>query len=34
MYKAVGFELTKSTTVNQWGVSFDDQRYDLKLLKD
>lgn len=32
MYKTVGFELTQSKEVNQWGTSFRDERYDLKLL--
>ncbi|MEZ0128908.1 GNAT family N-acetyltransferase [Flavobacterium sp. LBUM151] len=31
MYKTVGFELTKSTKVNQWGTLMHDERFDLKL---
>jgi DNA-binding MarR family transcriptional regulator/N-acetylglutamate synthase-like GNAT family acetyltransferase len=31
MYKTAGFELTESTEVNQWGKTFRDERYDLKL---
>ncbi|QLC65788.1 bifunctional helix-turn-helix transcriptional regulator/GNAT family N-acetyltransferase [Flavobacterium sp. LPB0248] len=31
MYKMAGFELTESTEVNQWGKTFRDERYDLKL---
>lgn len=31
MYKKVGFELTESTEVTQWGKTFKDERYDLKL---
>jgi len=31
MYKMAGFKLTQSTEVNQWGKTFRDERYDLKL---
>lgn len=31
MYKKAGFELTESTEVKQWGKTFNDERYDLKL---
>ncbi len=31
MYKMAGFKLTESTEVNQWGKTFRDERYDLKL---
>lgn len=31
MYKRAGFKLSKSTEVNQWGATFRDERYDLKL---
>ncbi|WP_281631449.1 bifunctional helix-turn-helix transcriptional regulator/GNAT family N-acetyltransferase [Flavobacterium luteolum] len=31
MYKIAGFKLTQSTEVNQWGKTFRDERYDLKL---
>lgn len=32
MYKSIGFELTKSEEVNQWGTTFRDERFDLKLI--
>ena len=31
MYKKAGFTLTESVEVNQWGKTFRDERYDLKL---
>lgn len=31
MYKMTGFELTESTEVKEWGKSFNEERYDLKL---
>lgn len=31
MYKMAGFLLTESTEVNQWGKTFRDERYDLKI---
>ncbi|MBF4516811.1 bifunctional helix-turn-helix transcriptional regulator/GNAT family N-acetyltransferase [Flavobacterium sp. ANB] len=31
MYKQAGFTLTESTEVTQWGKTFQDERYDLKL---
>jgi len=31
MYKAVGFKLTRSEQVNQWGTTFRDERYDLEI---
>lgn len=31
MYKMAGFELTESTEVKEWGKSFNEERYDLKL---
>ncbi|WET04130.1 bifunctional helix-turn-helix transcriptional regulator/GNAT family N-acetyltransferase [Flavobacterium sp. YJ01] len=31
MYKIAGFELTESTEVQEWGKTFNEERYDLKL---
>ncbi|WJS96769.1 bifunctional helix-turn-helix transcriptional regulator/GNAT family N-acetyltransferase [Flavobacterium johnsoniae] len=31
MYKMAGFELTESTEVKEWGKTFNEERYDLKL---
>jgi len=31
MYKKVGFQLTKSEEVEEWGKTFNEERYDLKL---
>ncbi|KAF2330520.1 bifunctional helix-turn-helix transcriptional regulator/GNAT family N-acetyltransferase [Flavobacterium ginsenosidimutans] len=33
MYKMMGFELTKSEEVQEWGKTFYEERYDLKLFK-
>lgn len=32
MYKKIGFELTESKKVNQWGTILHDERYDLKIV--
>lgn len=32
MYKMAGFELTQSEEVNEWGKTFYEERYDLKLI--
>ena len=31
MYKMRGFELTQSEEVQEWGKTFNEERYDLKL---
>jgi hypothetical protein len=31
MYKTIGFEQTKSEEVQEWGKTFFEERYDLKL---